>query len=284
MKLDLRLDERFERPIEAVWRALTDPRILARWLMDNDFALRVGHEFRLRDPPTPTWRGWVDCRVLEIEAPRRMVWSWDDGGEGEGPTRVVFELTADGAGTRLTLRHEGDAPEVRARSLGAGWRRKVGVLAAVLGPDYARRVAFRSAPERVFEAVATLEGIAGWWTPLVGGSPTRGASVQLRFEGLRERIVLRVDGADRPSSVRWTCVEHTGLEEWAGTRMHFEIAARGDQGSELCFRHEGLAPKLECYETCELGWDHFLGSLAAYVDSGRGEPFRAGRVREARAR
>ena len=28
----------------------------------------------------------------------------------------------------------------------------------------------------------------------------------------------------------------------------------------LRFKHVGLNPKLECYQICERGWDHFLKS------------------------
>jgi hypothetical protein len=44
----------------------------------------------------------------------------------------------------------------------------------------------------------------------------------------------------------------------------------------------GLAPGLACYDECQAGWDHFLGSLVALVEHGEGQPFgirrRAGSV------
>src|SRR5580704_14077456 len=149
MNLDLRISEVSDRPIEAVWLAITDRRILARWLMDNDFEPRVGHKFALRDPPTSTWRGWVECEVLELEPPRRMVWSWNSGMAGETATRVVFELRQERTATRLTLRHEGKAVAGQEESVTSGWTRKIGVLARVLGPHYARRASFSAAREKV---------------------------------------------------------------------------------------------------------------------------------------
>jgi uncharacterized protein YndB with AHSA1/START domain len=276
MKLDLRISEVFERPVEAVWLAITDRRILARWLMDNDFEPRVGHKFALRDPPTSTWRGWVECEVLELEPPRRMVWSWNSGMAGETATRVVFELRQEGTATRLTLRHEGKAVAGKEESVTSGWKRKVGVLARVLGPHYARRVSFSAAREKVFEAIATVEGLRGWWTPLVGGSTAPGREIRFNFEGLDEHIIMRVDEATRPACVRWTCLKHTGLDDWAGTALTFDLASRGSDGSELGFQHVGLSPHLECYATCEQGWEHFLASLVSYIDRGVGAPFGTG--------
>jgi uncharacterized protein YndB with AHSA1/START domain len=277
MRIDLRFDEDFPHPIDAVWRAVTDRRVLARWLMDNDFEPRAGHKFKLRDPGTPSWRGWVDCEVLEIDPPRRMVWSWDGGSPGEGVTRVVFELHPAGTGTRLVFRHEGDITPEQGEALRGGWGRKMRNLRATLGPDYARRVAFGVSPEQVFDAITTLEGLRGWWTTLVTGSAVAGGEFKLEFEGLDEHIMMRVDKAVRPSSVHWTCVEHTELDDWNGTRIQFDLAPHGPGRCELGFRHVGLRPALECYETCEQGWDHFLASLGAYVMEGEGTPFGAER-------
>jgi uncharacterized protein YndB with AHSA1/START domain len=43
-------------PPEKIWRALTQPHLIAEWLMKNDFAPVVGHGFRF----TADWGG-VDC-------------------------------------------------------------------------------------------------------------------------------------------------------------------------------------------------------------------------------
>ena len=41
----IRTDSFFSSPPQKVWRALTDPELLASWLMPNDFEPRVGHQF-----------------------------------------------------------------------------------------------------------------------------------------------------------------------------------------------------------------------------------------------
>ncbi len=57
--MKLELEEVFDQPVETVWRAITDPVRLARWLLENDFEPRVGHRFTLREAPTAQWRGWL---------------------------------------------------------------------------------------------------------------------------------------------------------------------------------------------------------------------------------
>jgi len=133
MRLDVNLSEKFEQPIEEVWRAITDRRTLALWLMENDFEPRVGARFTLRRAdPLPAWRGWVECEVLELEAPTRMTWSWSDGAEAGAPTRVVFELRSEGTGTRLTLRHVGQALDEVARMITDRWPLRLQALAALM--------------------------------------------------------------------------------------------------------------------------------------------------------
>ncbi len=132
MRLDILIEERFPSPVERVWHALTDPRMINRWLMaTDDFEARVGARFTLRDKPHPTFRGYVECQVLELSPPNRMVWSWSST-DDPVPTRLVIELEAEDRGTRLTLRHTGDTDELTVQGTTAGWPRKLGELAETL--------------------------------------------------------------------------------------------------------------------------------------------------------
>ena len=136
MKLDVILTEHFNAPIERVWMAITDRRRLALWLMENDFEARPGARFTLRrTDPLPGWPGWVECEVIELEPPTRMVWSWSDRAGKEMPSRVVFELLQEGGGTRLTLRHIGDVDDAMARLIRERWPVKIHALEATLGVE-----------------------------------------------------------------------------------------------------------------------------------------------------
>lgn len=134
MKLDLNLIEHLDQPIDDVWRAITDPRMLTLWLMENDFEARIGARFTLRRADAaPGWRGWVECQVLELQPPIRMVWSWSDGAEEGGPTRVIFELHTEGSGTRLTLHHVGNEGDSTAKMVCDRWPIKLRALRTILG-------------------------------------------------------------------------------------------------------------------------------------------------------
>jgi uncharacterized protein YndB with AHSA1/START domain len=121
----IRTDAFFPHPPEKVWRALTDPELLAAWLMPNDFEPRVGHRFTFRTDPVPLqgFDGIVHCEVLELVPAQRLRISWAGGGID---TTVTWDLVPEGRGTRLLLSHEGfaeDDPRQQAvrRLLGGGW-------------------------------------------------------------------------------------------------------------------------------------------------------------------
>lgn len=132
--VDVNLTQHFAAPIQEVWQAITDRRMLAVWLMENDFEPRLGARFSLRRAdPILGWRGWVECEVIELRPPTRMVWSWSDG---RGITsHVVFELEEERTGTRLTLRHIGDTDEAMGRLIRERWPIKLQALASTLGDE-----------------------------------------------------------------------------------------------------------------------------------------------------
>jgi uncharacterized protein YndB with AHSA1/START domain len=120
MKLDVEFDELIPHPVQAVWSELTSAAAISDWLMATaDFKPYVGCRFRLKTKNLST-SGWVDAEVLELDAPRRMVWSWS-ANDGNPPSTVSFELVEEEGGTRLRLRHVGELDGEVAEMLRSGW-------------------------------------------------------------------------------------------------------------------------------------------------------------------
>ncbi len=134
--------------------------------------------------------------------------------------------------------------------------------------EYNRRLVIGASCERVFDAIATVDGPRHWWTAEVSGSAAADGELRFEFAGLDELMVMRVTARQRPSAVTWSCVKHTRNNEWAGTVLEFRLTACGPSETELEFRHGGLPAEL-----VTRGWDHFLASLAAYAETGTGTPF-----------
>lgn len=119
-------------PPEKVWRALTDPALLAEWLLPVfDLSLEPGAEFTFRRDPMPGWDGIVHCRVRECDPPRKLSYAWV---VGDMDTIVTFSLARSPRGTAVTLVQSGFRPDQRQNFGGAryGWRMMGGKLEALL--------------------------------------------------------------------------------------------------------------------------------------------------------
>jgi uncharacterized protein YndB with AHSA1/START domain len=117
---------------EKVWRALTDPVLLAEWLLPVvDLELEPGVAFTFKREPLPGWDGIVNCRILEVEAHRKLSYTW---GVGDMDTVVTFTLAPTASGTRLLLVQSGFKPEQKRNFAGAryGWNMMGGKLVDLL--------------------------------------------------------------------------------------------------------------------------------------------------------
>ena len=118
---------------EKVWRALTDPALLAEWLLPVfDLALEPGAAFMFKTQAYPGWDGTVHCRMVEIDPQRRLSYTWVVGDFLD--TVVTFTLVPTASGTRLSLVQSGFKPDQKQNFGGAryGWRLMGGKLVDLL--------------------------------------------------------------------------------------------------------------------------------------------------------
>ena len=119
-------------PPEKVWRALTDPALLAEWLLPVlDLKLEPGAEFTFKTQPYPGWDGTVNCQFVEIEEHRKLSYRW------RVPfldTVVTFSLTPTASGTHLSLVQSGFKSDQKREFGGAryGWKMMGGKLVELL--------------------------------------------------------------------------------------------------------------------------------------------------------
>src|SRR5580700_10006978 len=126
----IKVDQFLAHPPSRVWRALTDPDLLGRWLMPNDFQPRVGHRFTFDAGEF----GRPECEVLELEEPHLLCISWRNRSLD---TVVTWRLVPEGAGTRMLLEHSGFDVDDGFQStafgaMGPGWRGGLATLARLL--------------------------------------------------------------------------------------------------------------------------------------------------------
>jgi uncharacterized protein YndB with AHSA1/START domain len=108
---------------EKIWRALTQPHLIAEWLMKNDFMSVVGHRFNLRGD----WGGVLDCEVLAVEPHTTLSYTWNfahDDPAFDLSSVVTFTLTPTGTGTLLRMEQIGFRPDQKQAYGGAkaGWQ------------------------------------------------------------------------------------------------------------------------------------------------------------------
>jgi uncharacterized protein YndB with AHSA1/START domain len=143
--------------------------------------------------------------------------------------------------------------------------------------DYRIAVRIDAPPDVVFDAVTSTEALAAWWSPVTGSGLAGG---DLRFPMVADHppLLIHVDEATRPTTVRWNVTECTFMEDWVGTRPTFTITPLDEGTCELTFEHRGLDDRLECKEMCSRSWDHFVGtSLRELAEGGTGAPNRSPR-------
>ncbi len=86
-----------EAPIQKVWDTVSTAEGIASWFMPNDFQPKVGHEFHVQSPFGPS-----PCKVMELDAPHRLSFSWDTDG-----WFISFILKELDGKTEFTLIHGG---------------------------------------------------------------------------------------------------------------------------------------------------------------------------------
>lgn len=121
---------------EKIWRALTQPHLIAEWLMNNDFVLAVGHRFKL----SGDWGGVLDCEVLTVEPNRSLSYTWNfahDDAAYALQSVVIFTLTPSPKGTHLRMEQVGFRPEQKQAFGGAmaGWRQFLAKLEEVVARE-----------------------------------------------------------------------------------------------------------------------------------------------------
>ncbi|GAA4086328.1 SRPBCC domain-containing protein [Mucilaginibacter panaciglaebae] len=102
----------FAHPIETVWEYLTNAELIGQWLMKNNFMPVIGHEFQFRTggKANLNFDGIFYCKVLDIQPPKTLSYSWNCG-PGEGritlESVVTWQLEPKDNGTEVFLDHRG---------------------------------------------------------------------------------------------------------------------------------------------------------------------------------
>jgi uncharacterized protein YndB with AHSA1/START domain len=138
--------------------------------------------------------------------------------------------------------------------------------------DILHRVGIKTSPDKVYQALATPEGVAGWWTAETTGDKKAGGMIKFRFSehgrelGVFDSKILDLQPNRR---VEWQVVN--GPDEWVGTKICFELKQEGDY-TIVMFKHAGWKEPVEFMYHCNTKWATFLMSLKSLGETGKGQP------------
>ncbi len=140
----VRLERRFDHPVERVWDAITNPEQIVEWwcgMVEVDVDLREGGSYVIRwlpevadevtarsaDEPLVT-----EDTILRFEPPHLLEHTLD----GSAETIVLWELTPDGDGTRLRVSHTVAPDKVAgAGDYLSGWGMCLGFMRRLMDGD-----------------------------------------------------------------------------------------------------------------------------------------------------
>lgn len=140
--------------------------------------------------------------------------------------------------------------------------------------DIIHRVSIKAPLAKVYAALSTVEGVAGWWTKETSGASKPGGAVQVVFRSAAGdeigKMELEVVKLAPNEGVHWRF--KSGPPEWVGTDVTFSLSQAGDD-TVLLFGHRNWREAVELTAHCSMKWATFLLSLREYVETGTGKPY-----------
>lgn len=139
--------------------------------------------------------------------------------------------------------------------------------------DIIHRIGIKAPLSKVYAAVSTVEGVAGWWTQETTGDARPGGVLTFRFRNAQGEEIGKMVAdvvAHRPNQeVRWKVT--AGPNEWLDTELTFSLSEQGGQ-TILLFGHKSWRETSEFMGHCSMKWATFLLSLKALAETGQGRP------------
>jgi uncharacterized protein YndB with AHSA1/START domain len=138
--------------------------------------------------------------------------------------------------------------------------------------DILHRVGIKASLAEVYQALATPEGVAGWWTTTTTGDRKMGGTIRTVFFADGKELGafdLKLLELHPEKRVVWQVA--SGPPEWVGSKICFDLKQEDDY-TVILFKHEGWKEPVEFMYHCSTKWAVFLMSLKSLVETGKGQP------------
>lgn len=139
--------------------------------------------------------------------------------------------------------------------------------------DIIHRVGIKAPISKVYAALATVNGVAGWWTQETSGVAEVGRTMEVRFSNTAGESIgemkMEVVALEPDKKVHWRFT--SGPEEWIGTDVIFDLSEEGNYTIVL-FSHRNWRQAVEFMAHCSMKWATFMMSLKDMLETGQGKP------------
>ncbi|MFQ5989817.1 MAG: SRPBCC domain-containing protein [Candidatus Methylomirabilales bacterium] len=136
--------------------------------------------------------------------------------------------------------------------------------------DMHHEIVIDASPEKVYDAIATQEGLRGWWTGDSVAEPRVGSIAEFGFYNRQFLFRMRVEELMPGKKVVWSCVgDH---DEWKDTRLTWDISQR-DGGTVLHFTHGNWRSTTRFFASCNSTWGMLMYRLKDYAEDNAPGPY-----------
>jgi len=136
--------------------------------------------------------------------------------------------------------------------------------------DMHHEIQIAASPDKIYEAIATVEGLRGWWTGDSIAEPRVGSTAEFGFYDRRFLFRMRIEELMPGKKVVWSCVgDH---DEWQGTRLTWEILQR-DGAIVLTFTHGDWRSTTSFFASCNTTWGMLMYRLKDYAEGKSPGPY-----------
>jgi uncharacterized protein YndB with AHSA1/START domain len=123
--------------------------------------------------------------------------------------------------------------------------------------------------DKVYNALATIEGLKNWWTAETTGGDKVSDTIQFRFSG-HGSVGVEITALQPGKKVSWKCVE--SQHGWVDTTFTFSLD-ENEGKTRVRFSHDGWKEQDDYYAICNFSWGRYMESLRQYCQTGKGEAF-----------
>jgi uncharacterized protein YndB with AHSA1/START domain len=130
-------------------------------------------------------------------------------------------------------------------------------------PDILHRIGIKTTPEKVFEALSTVNGLSHWWISDTAGDAKQDGVILFGFSD------MKVTELKPNKLVKWKCIR--GPKEWVDTDLTFQLVPKDDQTFVL-FTHANWKEPVEFMQHCGTKRATFLLSLKDWLERAKAVP------------